>query len=144
MFWEVSPEVPGTLTDSAIVDWTCHPPVVSSVEFEFDGWMGDELITTFPVFLIGPNALGAVQSAGLGGYEIGPAEITLSEQYREVAEFLPVDEEPAGFVWFKPTGQAGRDDFGINEQHRMVLSDRALKVLRPLMPTADVVPYQPS
>jgi hypothetical protein len=42
------------------------------------------------------------------------------------------DHKLPPFAWLKVDGQAGRDDFGIAPDYRLVVSERVLDVLKPL------------
>lgn len=40
-YFYLEPEVSGGLGDDAIMDTGVHPPVVTRLHYEFDGWLGD-------------------------------------------------------------------------------------------------------
>jgi hypothetical protein len=42
------------------------------------------------------------------------------------------EQKLPSLVWLKVDGKAGHDDFGIAEDHWLVVSERVLDVLRPL------------
>ena len=57
-------------------------------------------------------------------------------------EFHP-DMRLPKFMWLQITGQAGRDDFGLAADLRMVISERALDVLKRLQLTdALIEPFE--
>ncbi|CDX39985.1 hypothetical protein MPLSOD_40275 [Mesorhizobium sp. SOD10] len=45
----LEPEVSGGLGDDTVMDTGVHPPpVVARLHYEFDGWLGDVIVTSFP------------------------------------------------------------------------------------------------
>ena len=51
-YWILEPEVAGGLGEGTIVDPHTQPPVVSRLHYAFQGWLGDELLTTFPCYIV--------------------------------------------------------------------------------------------
>lgn len=125
-YFYVKPDVAGGLGDHTILDARVHPPIVSTLHYEMDGWFGDAILRSFPVYIVTEAARQGLVDAGLTGMDFAEVEVTTSEEFREL---FPGLELPP-FVWLKPTGEAGQDDFGTVPNARLVVSDRALKVLR--------------
>lgn len=121
----VEPEVSGSLGDGTDLDSSVHPPAVNRLEFRFDGWLGDCLVESFPCFVLTESAKVAVETSKLSGVIFDDLVVSRSDQFNEL---YPGKELPA-FFWAKVTGIAGRDDFGLAQDFRLVLSERALKVL---------------
>ena len=48
----IEPEVPGGLGDKTQGDFSKHPPVIEHLHFQFEGWLGDDLLESFPCFLV--------------------------------------------------------------------------------------------
>jgi hypothetical protein len=124
-YYTLEPEVAGGLGRNTVMDRSVHPPMVERLHYELAGWLGDDLLETFPCFIVTNCLRERIADAGLTGTEFAPAEVTASQQFRDL---YPTRDVP-GFVWLKPTGRAGRDDFGMSHDHRLVVSARALKVL---------------
>lgn len=81
----------------------------------------------------------ALQQIGFSGATFAEAEVTTSEEFHE---YQPGQELPP-FVWLKVNGKAGRDDFGIAANYRLVISKRILDLLESLgIPFAVVEPYE--
>jgi hypothetical protein len=55
------------------------------------------------------------------GVEFADAEISVSPQFKELHPGVKLPP----FRWLKPTGVAGRDDFGLGSDHRLVVSKPA-------------------
>ena len=125
-FFALEPEVAGGWGDDTEVDVTVHPPVVKSLHYAFNGWLGDELLESFPIFLVS-EALGhAMNVASLTGFVLAPVKVSLTEEYLEMQ---PEVELPP-FVWLQVTGVAGESDIGLSPKHLLVASERAMDVLR--------------
>ncbi|HEY4186247.1 MAG TPA: hypothetical protein VGP07_14320 [Polyangia bacterium] len=138
-FYVVEPEVAGGLGEHAIVDTRVHPPLISRLHYRFDGWLGDHIVALFHAFMITEDLAAKIQSAGLTGFELADAEVSVSEEFQD---FHPDFELPL-FRWLKPTGVAGRDDFGLGSDHRLVVSKKALDLISSPKPRAlDVYPYE--
>lgn len=122
----IEPEVAGGLGDHTVMDRSVHPPIVSKLHYQMEGWLGDALLESFPVFIVTEQAKQGLLASGLTGAIFADAEVTTTGNFREL---YPEREVPA-FDWLKPEGEAGHDDFGTASDGRLVVSERALDVLR--------------
>jgi len=125
-FFVLKPDVAGGWGNRTEADTSQHPPLVQKLHYEFEGWSGDELVTSFPCFLVSDGLGKSIQNEKLGGFSLAAAEVTASPEFREIS---PNKELPL-FWWLKIDGVAGQDDFGISENHRLVVSERALQILQ--------------
>ena len=125
-FYFVEPEVAGELGTRTIMDRSTHPPKVERLHYDFSGWLGDALLESFPVFIATDAACSSIQNERLTGVQFGPVEVTKSEQFDEL---YPGRQLPK-FTWVKVLGRPGIEDFGLAADHRLVVSERALNVLR--------------
>jgi hypothetical protein len=124
-FFELQPEVAGGISSRTKLDRSCHPPLVSHLHYRFDGWLGDELIEGFPVFLATVSLAESFARQSLTGFEVGEVDVEESEQFHDI---YPGTRLPP-FVWLKVTGRPGVDDFGLSARHRLVVSERALSLM---------------
>jgi len=99
--------------------------VIHKFHYQFDGWMGDELLESTPCYIVSEKMAEKLQQAQLSGFTLDEVETTKSEQFRE----LYPDRELPRFLWLKVEGSAGQDDFGVTSNLQLVVSDRALKAL---------------
>jgi hypothetical protein len=129
MFYELKPEVAGQLGDDTVMDRSTHPPIVHACHYEFDGWLGDELLQSFPCFIVTDNLKTLIESAKPSGCSFGSVKVTTSEEYEAWEEAFPLPPLPH-FHRLLVEGIAGRDDFGLSSTFRLVVSDRMLKVLK--------------
>ena len=125
-FWSLEPEVAGDLGDGSEVDGSVHPPTVHKLQYRFSGWLGDELLETFPCFIVTESLASALVSAGFTGMCLDSVEVTTSEEFEDIypGRKLPV------FRWLNVTGTAGVDDLGLSARHTLIVSDAVLRLLR--------------
>jgi len=97
------------------------------LHYEVDGWLGDDLLQSFPCFIVTDRLAHALRRSDLTGCSLAAVEVTKSSKFND---WNPGKELP-GFFWLRITGRAGVDDFGISEDRRLVASTRAMDVLRP-------------
>lgn len=122
----LEPEVAGGLGPRTVMDRSIHPPRVDQLHYEFDGWLGDCIVESFPVFLVTEVARDALMAACVTGAVFAAAEVTRSKAYDD----LHPDRPPPPFVWLKPVGRPGQADVGTAEDGRLVVSQAAMDVLR--------------
>lgn len=125
MYFYIEPEVSGGFGDKTVVDTSVHPPRVSKLHYQFDGWLGDDLLETYPCHIVSESLAKEIESAELTGYMFDDVEISKSEQFEDL---YPGKELPK-FYWLKVSGIAGKDDFGISEDYRLTISEKALEAL---------------
>ena len=138
-YYALRPEVAGDFGDHAVLDTRVHPPVVQHLHFEFADWFGDDLVCTFPVYLVSQRLAEKLASSGLRAFVLQEAEITLSPEAEEILE----GQELPTFLWWQVTGQAGVDDFGLTDKAVLVVSERGLDVLRDggRLEICEIMPY---
>ncbi len=121
----VSPEVAGELGADTVMDTSVHPPRVSRLHYELHGWLGDDLLESFPVFVVTDRLARALRGSDLSGWRLGPVQVTKSDEFEE----LHPDRELPGFFWLQVDGD-GAADFALSADHRLEVSERALELLR--------------
>jgi hypothetical protein len=137
----VEPEVAGGLGERTVMDRGVHPPSVKRLHYQFEGWLGDVLLESCPAFIVTEKAKEALLGLGATGATFDLVEVTVTDQFEEL---YPGRKLPP-FAWLKPEGDPGRDDFGKTADGRLVVSQRALNVLRELgISHALVQPFESS
>ena len=124
MFYFVGPEVAGGLGDNTVMDTSYHPPVVSELEYQFDGWLGDEILEIFPCFIVTKSLAALFVKHKLSGFALEKVKISKSEQFNDVYPDVGLPE----FFWLKVVGSAGIDDFGLSDDYRLVVSDSTVSL----------------
>src|ERR1700730_5235489 len=138
-FFCLEPEVAGDWGDNIEVDRSVHPPIVTKLQYHFDGWLGDALLESFPCFIVTESAKQRIESARLTGTTFAPVEVTTSECFEE----LHPNKKLPTFAWLTVHGKRGSDDFGLTSDATLVVSERALGLLRQLgIPNASVSEFR--
>jgi hypothetical protein len=130
-YYVIEPEVAGGWGNNTIVaDRNVHPPRVSRLHYQFDGWLGDVLLESSPCYVVTEEAKRSIEAIGTTGAKFDEVEISTSEQFND----LYPDRRLPRFAWLQVEGKAGQDDFGIAPapDFRLVISQRILDLLRPL------------
>ena len=125
MFHILEPEVAGGWGPGTDADTAVHPPVVRRLVYQFEGWLGDDLLETFPCLVVTDRLARAIRASKLTGCELGSVEVVKSELFKELQPGQELPEFHRLYVF----GDAGADDFSIDNQ-RLQVSDAALGVLR--------------
>ncbi|AIE86994.1 hypothetical protein [Fimbriimonas ginsengisoli] len=140
-YYLVNPEVAGGYDEHSVVDRSVHPPIVSRLNYEFDDWLGDAIVESFPVYIVTEQAAREIRKAGLTGAVFDDMETSISDTFKQLnsdSNWLPK------FVWLKPEGVAGKDDFGTVQPTTLVLSQRAVNLFARLgFNHAEIEPYVP-
>lgn len=120
------------------MDTGVHPPRVSVVHYVLTDWLGDDIIESFPCYLVTPRLATALESSGLTGFRFDAARVTISEE----AADRGITEKP-DFRWLVITGRPGDDDFGVLANGQAVVSDEALQALQQYtLNNCDIAPYE--
>ena len=125
-YFNIEPEVAGGLGDRSEVRHVDGRLQVDRLHYEFHGWLGDCLVESTPCFIVTKDAASALLRVAATGIRFQAVEVSRS---REFEELQPECELPA-FSWLVVDGQAGRDDFGMDAELVLVVSEPALRVLR--------------
>lgn len=126
MYYFVEPEVAGKLGGNTVIDPSFHPPLITFLEYQFDGWLGDHLLESFPCFIISKEAATAIKTSGLTGFELDSVMTKRSEQFDDLGASIVLPE----FLWLKISGSPGSSDFFIAGDNRLVISESAIKVIK--------------
>lgn len=124
-FHTVEPEVAGELGPRTEYDRSTRPPGVTRLEYVFTGWLGDPLVESTPCFLVSETLGERLEAAGLVGFRLDDVVVSTSPEGDEL-----IDRELPRWRWLRLTGSPGHDDFGVNDDVVLVVSSRALGLLR--------------
>ncbi|MEV6527554.1 hypothetical protein AB0M43_37075 [Longispora sp. NPDC051575] len=139
-FHLLEPEVAGELGPGTVIDTTVHPPRVSVLEYVFTDWLGDDLLESFPCYLASERLADAIERSDVTGYRFDHVDVSVSPEADELLE----DATLPAFRWLIATGTACVDDFGTTSKGEIVVSDRALELLRSFtIDNCDVGAYAP-
>lgn len=125
MYYIMFPEVAGGLGSKTILDNSVFPPVVKNLNYEFDGWLGDDLLESFPCFIVSESLKNALIESDLKGFQFSRVLVTKSHTFIE----LYPDRELPSFYWIQINGKLCIDDFSVTEKSELVISSQAKKLL---------------
>ena len=125
-FYAVRPEVPGQLGDKTVLDRDGGRLKVQHLELVFDGWLGDELVTAHPAFAATRHLADLFVQAGLTGFSLRDMDVSRSEEF---LDFYP-DRQLPEFVELVLTGTPGVDDLARDDTDLLIMSERAVDVMR--------------
>lgn len=82
--FQIDPEVAGGLGRHTVMDVSVHPPVVTRLNYEFEGWLGDVILECFPCFIITAEAKRAFSEMSVSGAAFDDVEVTTSDVFEEL------------------------------------------------------------
>jgi hypothetical protein len=138
-YFYIEPEVAGDWGDETVADTRQIPWVVSRLHYSFDVWLGDEILTSHPCFIVTARLVEEIKARQLTGVFFDEVIVDVTENFEER---YPGRSLPR-FLWMKVIGHRGKDDFFIASNQSLVLSERALDIIRPYAAHADVTEFTP-
>ncbi|NIG55638.1 hypothetical protein [Chitinophaga sp. Cy-1792] len=125
--FRLTPEVPGGLGPNTIIDKPGHPPIIKHLHFQFADWLGDDLIESFPCFLVTESMYHRLLDNNISG-------ITANKNVEFSFYDIFYDLNPDGksvpeFIWINISSD-GNDDFYIDKEKYLNVSQKALHVLK--------------
>ena len=123
-FFTLDPEVAGGMGKNTRLDATVHPPIVKHLHYELDAWLGDDLVQTFPCYLVTSALWEKLKPLRPTGVQPAAAEVTVTPEFHQLHPAKPI---PA-LIWLHIQGVPGQDDFGLTQDARLVVSERVLSL----------------
>ena len=125
-YYKLEPEVPGGMGDNTVADMSVHPPKVTELHLEMYGWLGDDLLETFPCFIVTKSLGDALRASKLSGYTLSALLVTRSDEFDELYPDTVLPE----FLWLQPHGRIGLDDICTLPDATLVASEGAVSLFR--------------
>ncbi|MGD1318740.1 hypothetical protein [Chryseobacterium sp. 2R14A] len=126
MYKIIEPEVVGSLGKETELDNSVFPSHVKKLHYEFDGWLGDDILEFFPFYIVTYSLREALENNKFTGITFQEITISKSETFLE----LYPDRELPEFYWLKISGEAFKDDFFITQENILAISEKAYFVLQ--------------
>lgn len=123
--YRLDPQVAGELGDETVLDSSTHPPLVSQVDYVLDQPDADDLIQSFPIFLISTGLGSRLQDAGLTGFALAGALVRPSENYLAIYGAVPHPQ----YMWFQVIRADIEADCWLDESLQLCVSDRMMRHL---------------
>lgn len=125
-FYRLEPEVAGGIGPGTVMDRSVSPPRIELLHYVFDGWLGDELLTSFLCFIVTEQLANELQRLNASGARFADVKITQSLLFED----LHPNKALPKFRWMQVFGTPGEDDFGISSDRRLVVSGTILNTLK--------------
>ena len=148
-YYILEPEVPGHLDDNTPEKPSSEGPYAQYVDnlgIRIEGWMGDDLMTIDPCYIVTSVLRDALTVSALSGFEIDTVAVSLDKQllmFPDMAASWPIPK----LYWLKITGKAGNDDFGLSPADApvmLVVSGQSLNLLQSFhLESCEVSEYVP-
>jgi hypothetical protein len=126
--YALDPEVAGDWGPETVADTQRHPPVVHRLHYEFAGWLGDDIVASFPVFLVSERLAVAIDEEALSGAQLDDVKVTKDPQFEEF--FPDLARSLPEWRWLRPVGEPHMSDFWSRPDGQLVVSERAMNLLR--------------
>jgi hypothetical protein len=127
VFYKIEPEVAGGWgANTKFTRTVGRPTDVQYLHYQFDDWLGDDILESCMCFIVTDQLSQNLQKGKLTGFTMRDVEISKSEEF----DFTFPKILLPSFRWLYVNGLAGIDDFGIGGDGKLVVSDRALNMLR--------------
>ena len=124
MGYVLEPLVAGQLGERSELDTSTHPPGVRYVDYVLDPPTEEDLIESFPVFLVSEELAAALTAADLSGFRLDDAEVRRSDQYALLRGDLP----HKSYRWLR-VDSSGAADCWLDARYRLCVSDRWYAVI---------------
>ena len=125
-FFIIEPEVAGGFGPDTVLDFSVHPPRPIKFNYQFDGWLGDPLVEAVASFIVTVSLKDLLEKNFVSGIKFGDVDITKSGEFEDLCPDMVLPD----FCWMQIYGTPGSDDFGLSAQHRLVVSERVLDLLK--------------
>jgi hypothetical protein len=141
LFYKLNPECCGWFGRRTLYagELEKRPPTIHRLEYEFKSWPTDHLLEVNCQFIGSTDlitSLAAVQPRVTGlHYEAVTATNSFEMRQEQPGRNLP------DYKWFKITGKAGKDDFGMADDHALVISERVFNAIAPMVEKCHVAIY---
>jgi hypothetical protein len=140
--YELEPEVAGGFGENTVysnlneVEQKRGRSTITHLNYEFSGWLGDELLETTPCFIVTMSLANDIEKSDLKGYKFEDVEISTNDEFKELYPMITLPE----FKRIIPQGTVvvnsevfhnwSGDDFCISNNFILIVSERALNILK--------------
>lgn len=123
-YW-IEAEVAGYVGDRADYIGNREPSLLGTLYYEFEDWLGDDIVTTRDFWCITDRLAEALKASELTGWALNKVIVTESPDALE-----PMLDKMPQWHRLVPNGMLGSDDFGLRGTMNLAISERALALLR--------------
>lgn len=124
-YYTLEPEVSLSFGENTILDRASHPPTIKNLDLIFEGWLGDDILETFPCFFVTQKLKQLIQLNNLTKVEFELVSPIKSDTFIE----MHPDQKLPTIYLLQVLGKVKCDDFGISEENLLIVSHSCLNVL---------------
>ena len=136
-YFNFEAEVAGGFGPRSVTQEDSGQLIVHKLHYLFDGWFGDHIVESTPCYIVTNELADNIRAYGLTGISFDEVEVETSDIFRE----LHPDKRLPSFVWMRVCGATMKDDFFLAGYGRLVVSERALEVIRPRAAHAEITEF---
>jgi hypothetical protein len=126
MYRIIEPEIAGELGSKTIINRIYDPPIVEKLHYEFNGWLGDDILESFPCYIMTKRLKNKIENRHLSGIKFDDVYVTTSQLFNDL---YPEKIIPK-FYWARIKGVPFIDDFAITSDSKLLISERPFLVLK--------------
>ncbi|ROI01663.1 hypothetical protein EGI16_17380 [Chryseobacterium sp. G0240] len=126
MYKLIEPEVAGGLGEQTQMDNSFFPPLIKNLHYEFEGWLGNDILESFPCYIVTEKLRREIEFEKLTGINFDNVLISKSDTFLD----LYPNRELPNFFWAKINGEPHKDDFFITDKNVLAISEKAYSVLK--------------
>lgn len=123
-YYTLEPDVPGSVADPRSI--IQNYDTIQSIHYIFDCWPEDDILTSYPVYIVRKNLAKEFGNSNLTGFSIKACEVSKGKQF---AIASPGCGKLPLYEWLHVSGRAGIDDFGITQNLRLAISESVVDTL---------------
>lgn len=128
MYHRIEAEVAGGLGPGIDYVRKRDPRLVGPLHYEFQGWLGDDIVTTSGFWLVTGELADALRASSLTGFELDEVVVTKEAQFDMFPSPRPFPEHWERLI---PVGDRETDDdFVLEDRVDLLVSDAALAELQ--------------
>ena len=79
MYYVLEAEVCGSFGEDTIRDTSVFPPKITKLDIVFEGWLGDDLIETFPAYMVTERLKKTLGKSELTGFDFDIVSVKKSK-----------------------------------------------------------------
>ncbi|PCJ21244.1 MAG: hypothetical protein COB02_01275 [Candidatus Cloacimonadota bacterium] len=125
-YYIIEPEVSISLGEGSVLSTATHPPTIEKLDLIFEGWLGDDILETFPCFFVTEKLKRLIQFNNLSQVEFEEISIIKSDALLE----FNIQKKIPKIYLLKISGEAKINDFGVSKDNLLIVSELCLKVLK--------------
>lgn len=84
MYKLIETEVAGGLGEQIQMDNSFFPPLIKNLHYEFEGWLGDDILESFPCYIVTERLRDGIELGKLTGVSFDKVFISKSETFLEL------------------------------------------------------------